>query len=173
MVETKEAMPRMQAERVQSFAAAAFIACGMPRQDAATVAELMLRSDLAGADGHGIFRLPSYVKRIRAGGLNLTPTIRIARESAAMAVVDGDNAMGHLAMKFCAELAIEKARGAGIGWVGVHHSNHAGAASVYATMPMAEQMIGLYLAVGNANHMPPWGGIELLLSTNPIAVAVP
>src|SRR5262249_62027632 len=34
-------------------------------------------------------------------------------------------------------------------------------------------MIGLYLAVGNANHMAPWGGVDLLLSTNPIAVAVP
>ena len=34
-------------------------------------------------------------------------------------------------------------------------------------------MIGLYVAVGNANHLPPWGGTELLLSTNPIAIAVP
>ena len=164
---------RIAVERLQAFAARAFVACDMPQADAATVAELMLRSDLAGADGHGIFRLPSYVKRIRSGGLNLAPKIRVERESAAMAVVDGDNAMGHLAMKFCAERAIEKARAAGIGWVGVHHSNHAGAASVYASMPMQHDMIGLYLAVGNANHMPPWGGLELLLSTNPIAVAVP
>jgi LDH2 family malate/lactate/ureidoglycolate dehydrogenase len=29
------------------------------------------------------------------------------------------------------------------------------------------------MAVGNANHMAPWGGIDLLLSTNPIAIAVP
>jgi L-2-hydroxycarboxylate dehydrogenase (NAD+) len=173
MAETKESASRIPAGRLQAFAAGAFVACGMPAEDAATVAELMLRSDLAGADGHGIFRLPSYVKRIRAGGLNLHPRIRIARESAAMAVVDGDNAMGHLAMKYCAELAVEKARQAGIGWVGVHHSNHAGAASVYASMPMQAGMIGLYLAVGNANHMPPWGGIDLLLSTNPIAIAVP
>lgn len=165
--------PRMPIGMLEEFAARAFVTCGMSAPDAATVAELMLRSDLAGADGHGIFRLPSYVKRIRSGGLNLAPKIRVARETVAMAVVDGDNAMGHLAMKFCAELAIEKARAAGIGWVGVHHSNHAGAASVYAAMPMAQDMIGLYLAVGNANHMPPWGGLELLLSTNPIAVAVP
>jgi LDH2 family malate/lactate/ureidoglycolate dehydrogenase len=34
-------------------------------------------------------------------------------------------------------------------------------------------MIGLYFAVGNANHLPPWGGLDMLLSTNPIAVAVP
>jgi LDH2 family malate/lactate/ureidoglycolate dehydrogenase len=52
-------------------------------------------------------------------------------------------------------------------------SNHAGPASLYATMPLAHDMIGLYLAVGNANHLPPWGGTEMLLSTNPIAIAVP
>jgi LDH2 family malate/lactate/ureidoglycolate dehydrogenase len=40
-------------------------------------------------------------------------------------------------------------------------------------MPLAHDMIGLYFAVGNANHLPPWGGIDMLLSTNPIAVAVP
>jgi LDH2 family malate/lactate/ureidoglycolate dehydrogenase len=34
-------------------------------------------------------------------------------------------------------------------------------------------MIGLYVAVGSANHLPPWGGTEMLLSTNPLAIAIP
>jgi LDH2 family malate/lactate/ureidoglycolate dehydrogenase len=133
----------------------------------------MTRADLNGADGHGIFRLPQYVRRIKAGAVNVTPSVRIEREMAGMALVDGDNGMGHVVMKFAAETAIAKAKTAGIAWVGVHHSNHAGPASLYAAMPLAQDMIGLYLAVGNANHMAPWGGIDMLLSTNPIAVAVP
>jgi LDH2 family malate/lactate/ureidoglycolate dehydrogenase len=40
-------------------------------------------------------------------------------------------------------------------------------------MPLAHDMIGLYFAVGTANHLPPWGGLDMLLSTNPIAAAVP
>jgi LDH2 family malate/lactate/ureidoglycolate dehydrogenase len=40
-------------------------------------------------------------------------------------------------------------------------------------MVLPHDMIGLYLAVGNANHLAPWGGTKLLLSTNPIAIAVP
>jgi LDH2 family malate/lactate/ureidoglycolate dehydrogenase len=43
----------------------------------------------------------------------------------------------------------------------------------FMSMPLAHDMIGLYLAVGNANHLPAWGGLDMLLSTNPIAVAVP
>jgi LDH2 family malate/lactate/ureidoglycolate dehydrogenase len=81
--------------------------------------------------------------------------------------------MGHLVMRFAAEAAIRKAKANGIGWVGVRWSNHAGPASLYASMPLEHDMIGLYLAVGNANHLPAWGGLDMLLSTNPIAVALP
>jgi LDH2 family malate/lactate/ureidoglycolate dehydrogenase len=81
--------------------------------------------------------------------------------------------MGHLVMKKATELAIHKARTAGIAWVGSRLSNHAGPASLYARMALQHDMIGLYFAVGNANHLPPWGGLDMLLSTNPIAAAIP
>jgi len=81
--------------------------------------------------------------------------------------------MGHLVMKRAAELAIAKAKNAGVAWVGAHWSNHAGPASLYARMPLVHDMVGLYFAVGNANHLPPWGGLDMLLSTNPIAAAIP
>jgi LDH2 family malate/lactate/ureidoglycolate dehydrogenase len=165
--------PRFGAPTLRAFVAHAFVAVGMPDVDAATVADLMVSADLGGSESHGIFRLPHYVRRIRAGGINLHPNLRVERERDGMALVDGDNGMGHLVMKFAADKAIAKARRSGVAWVGVHHGNHAGPASLYARMPMAHDMIGLYLAVGNANHLPPWGGIDLLLSTNPIAVAVP
>ena len=161
------------AARLRAFVAAAFERVGLPAADAASVAALMVEADLQGSDGHGIFRLPQYIRRIQAGGVNPRPNVRIERERTAMAVVDGDNAQGHLAMKFAADLAIRKARTAGSAWVGVRRGNHAGPASLYAKMPMQAGMIGMYFAVGNANHLPPWGGIEMLLSTNPIAVAIP
>ena len=164
---------RFDAAELRLFVARIFESVGMPAADAMVVAELMVSADLGGAEGHGVFRLPQYVRRICAGGINLHPHIHVERERDGMALVDGDNGMGHLVMKFAAETAIEKAKRAGVAWVGVHHGNHAGPASLYARMPLAHDMIGLYLAVGNANHLPPWGGIDMLLSTNPIAVAVP
>jgi L-2-hydroxycarboxylate dehydrogenase (NAD+) len=164
---------RVDFARLRYFIASAFEAVGMPANDARTVGSLMAEADLQGSDGHGVIRLPQYVKRIRAGGVNLRPDILVVRERAGMALLHGDNGMGHLVMKRAAELAIEKARDAGIAWVGAQWSNHAGPASLYAKMPLAHNMIGLYFAVGNANHLPPWGGIDLLLSTNPIAAAIP
>lgn len=105
--------------------------------------------------------------------MNMHPDIRVVSERAASAVIDGDNGIGHLVMKKAADLAIEKARTTGVAWVGARMSNHAGPAGLYARMPLAHGMIGLYMAVGSANHLPPWGGIDMLLSTNPIAIAIP
>ncbi|HUF81740.1 MAG TPA: Ldh family oxidoreductase [Burkholderiales bacterium] len=164
---------RVPAHKLEAFIARAFEAVGVPAGDARSIGELMTLADLQGSDGHGIFRLPQYVRRIKGGAVNVAPKIKVAREAAGMALVDGDNGMGHLVMRYAAEKAIEKAGSAGVAWVGVKGSNHAGPASLYAGMPAARDMIGLYLAVGNANHLPPWGGLDMLLSTNPIAVALP
>lgn len=158
---------------LEAFIARSLEACGMPIADAETVARLMARADLMGQDGHGVFRLPMYIKRIKAGGMNMTPRFKRLSDRTSTALIDGDDGMGHLVMHHATELAMEKARRSGVAWVGAQHSNHAGPASLYAMMPAQEDMIGLYLAVGSANHMPPWGGTDMLLSTNPISVAVP
>ncbi|MGE0311828.1 MAG: Ldh family oxidoreductase [Lautropia sp.] len=164
---------RIGVQALRDFIARALRACDLPPDDAAKVASLMAQADLQGSDGHGVIRLPQYVARIRAGGINVRPAIRIVESRAAMAVVDGDNGMGHLVVSRAVELAIEKAREAGVAWVGTRASNHAGPASLYARMPIEHDMIGLYFAVGNANHLPAWGGLDMLLSTNPIAAGIP
>src|SRR5437660_10669906 len=98
---------------------------GLPAADAAKVAELMTEADLTGADAHGVFRLPQYVRRLRAGGFNPRPTISVSKTASATALVDGDNGMGHLVMVRAAETAIELARASGVAWVGARRSNHA------------------------------------------------
>lgn len=164
---------RVSVRKLEAFIASAFEAIGISKSEAKIIAELMVRADTQGSEGHGVFRLPQYIRRIKGGAVNLKPKIRMTREAAGMGLVEGDNGMGHLVMRYATEKAIEKAKGAGVAWIGVRMSNHAGPASLYASMPLEHDMVGLYLAVGNANHLPPWGGLDMLLSTNPIAVAVP
>ncbi|HUZ74649.1 MAG TPA: Ldh family oxidoreductase [Stellaceae bacterium] len=173
MAEEPKNARRFAAEEGRRFMSRALAAAGLPDADADAVAEAMLFADLRGVDSHGIVRLPTYIRRLRAGGINPRPRIHIARESDATALIDGDNGMGHLVMGFAARVAMEKAEARGVAWVGARASNHAGAAACYAMMPLARDMIGLYLAVANNNHMAPTGGVEPLLGTNPIAIAVP
>ena len=164
---------RVPAASLAAFVARAFVAAGLPEVDAETLAGLMVEADLRGSDTHGVIRLPLYVRRIRAGGINVKPNIRVVSDKPSTALIDGDNGMGHLVMRRAAHLAIEKAKATGIGWVGARMSNHAGPAALYVTLPLHHDMIGLYFAVGSSNHLPPWGGSESLLGTNPMAIAVP
>jgi L-2-hydroxycarboxylate dehydrogenase (NAD+) len=164
---------RVPAAAIAGFIADSLGAMGLPAGDAAKVAELMTEADLTGADAHGVFRLPSYVKRLKAGGTNPRPRIEINRTAPATALIDGDNGMGHLVMARAAETAIELARETGFAWVGARMSNHAGAAGVYAALPLAHGMVGIYSVVASANHMAVWGGTELLLGTTPLAIAIP
>ena len=109
---------RVAVGAVRSLIADAMLKSGLPAADAGKVAELMLEADLTGADAHGVFRLPQYVMRLKIGGLNPRPTIKVERTAPATALVDGDNGMGHLVVARAAETAIELARENGVGWVG-------------------------------------------------------
>ena len=161
------------ADQLTEFAARAFRSLGVPDRGASQVATLVGEADLLGHDTHGLFRLRQYVNRLRDGGCNAQARPHVVRETAATALIDGDNGLGHLAMAMASDLAMAKARLAGIGWVGVRGGNHAGPAALYVRPQAAAGMIGICAAVGSANHVAPYGGTDLLLGTNPIAIATP
>ncbi len=164
---------RHRAQDVERFLTSAFMALKVPEVDAQTVANLMVEADLLGYDTHGSFRLRQYVNRLRDGGNNAAAEVRTAVEGISTAVVDGDNGLGHLAMRYAANLAVEKAKASGIGWIGIRNGNHAGSASLYVNMIAENDMIGIVGAVGSANHVAPFGGLDLLLGTNPLAISIP
>jgi LDH2 family malate/lactate/ureidoglycolate dehydrogenase len=164
---------RIPTKAVTGLIIDAMVKTNVPAGDAARIAELMLEADLVGADAHGVFRLPQYVQRLKLRSTNPQPDIKVIRSAPATALVDGDNGMGHLVVARAAETAIELARECGVAWVGCRMSGHAGAAGVYAALPLKADMVGIYSAVANANHMPLAGGAEPLLGTNPLAIAIP
>jgi L-2-hydroxycarboxylate dehydrogenase (NAD+) len=122
MSESATANPRVGITQLGGFITRALSSAGIPPDDARQVAALMVEADARGGDAHGIFRLPQYVKQLQSGGINARPNMRIVSDRAGAALIDGDNALGHLVMKRAAELAIEKARQCGIGWVGTRRS---------------------------------------------------
>lgn len=160
-------------DRLTAFVAAALGSQGVPDADAARVAATMVDADVFGYSTHGVFRLRQYMARLRDGGCNPRPNIHLAHETVATGLVDADNGLGHLAMSLARDLAIQKAHSAGIGWVGVRRGNHAGPLALYVRPQAEAGLIGMAAAVGSANHVPPYGGSDLLLGTNPIAISAP
>src|ERR1043165_7052883 len=100
-------------EAIRALIEDALTAAGLPRADAAVCARLMGEADLTGADAHGVVSAPPDGRRLKAGGFNPQPDITVQRTAPATALVDGDNAMGHLVMSRAAETAITLAHGSG------------------------------------------------------------
>src|SRR5262245_13393813 len=173
MAQTATDARRYPIAAMLAFARDALAACGVPDNDAAVAAKQMIEADLTGFDAHGIFRLAAYCKTLKTGRVKAKADIKVLQRSAATALVDGDDGIGHLVLTFATNLAMELAKQSGVGWVGVRNSNHAGAAGIYPEMCAAQGMIGIYAAVSTVNHMGPWGGAEPMIGTNPIAVGIP
>jgi LDH2 family malate/lactate/ureidoglycolate dehydrogenase len=163
---------RVDAATLLTLVTAVFRSCDLSPEDAALVADSLVVADLRGVHSHGVLRVPEYVRKLTADGVDPRGRPAVVRELGACLVVDGGNSMGQIGAGFAMDRAIERARAAGIAAVAVRGSNHCGAMAYYAMRALPEDMIGL--ATTNAlPTMAPWGGAERLLGINPLAVAVP
>ena len=144
----------------------------VPRDDALDTIRAMLRADLRGVHTHGMMLLPIYVPRVRQGGINPRPNVRVIREQGAVALLDDDHGFGHVGATRAMRLAMERAARHGIGAAGVRSANHYGAASAYALLALERGQIGIS-SCNSAPCMAPTGGASAVLGNNPLAVAIP
>ncbi|MDP6788699.1 MAG: Ldh family oxidoreductase [Rhodospirillales bacterium] len=157
---------------LRRFVTDLFGALGLPPGDAEVQAHCLLEAHFRGFDTHGVGCIPSYAECLVEGRIKARPAIRIERRMPWVALVDGDNGMGHVVASRAMAAAIEAAREIGIGAAAVRRSNHFGAAGVYPAMALDHDCVGI--AMGNAApNVAPWGARQGLLGTNPLAVAVP
>jgi L-2-hydroxycarboxylate dehydrogenase (NAD+) len=159
-------------DRLYQFTHAVFLKMGCSLQDATTAATVLISADLRGIDSHGVARLSGYIRLWEAGRINAKPNIRVVHETPSTAVVDGDAGLGLVVAPFAMQVAIDKAKNVGTGWVSVKNSNHFGIAGIHAMMALKEEMIGMAMTNASALVAPTFSN-ERMLGTNPIAVAIP
>jgi LDH2 family malate/lactate/ureidoglycolate dehydrogenase len=163
---------RVDANVLRDFVASLFAAAGLPQDGAAQVADCLVRANLRGVDTHGVFRVATYLKRLRQGLNNPRPNIGVRQVAVAASHVDGDNGMGAVVGTRAMEEAIRLARASGTGIVSIMHSNHYGMAAYYVLQALEAGLIGM--AFTNASPAsPPWGGRKPFFGTSPLAIAVP
>ncbi|HEV7333814.1 MAG TPA: Ldh family oxidoreductase [Flavisolibacter sp.] len=159
-------------EQLFQFTKAVFLAMGSGQEDAELATRVLLSADIRGIDSHGIARLSGYVRLWEAGRINATPQLKILHETPSTATVDGDSGLGLVVAPKAMQIAIDKAKAVGTGWVSVQGSNHFGIAGYHAMMALEEDMIGICMT--NASPLvAPTFSVERLLGTNPICVAIP
>lgn len=145
---------------------------GVPREQGAMVAEVMVNADLKGVESHGVRWLDIYLKRIQAGSVKPVTTLKVVKEKAGLLLVDAQGGLGQVAFTRAIEMAIAKAKTAGVCAVGVRNTNHCGALGFYTELATKANMAAIAMT-NSTPLMAPWGGVTLSIGTNPISFGVP
>lgn len=162
----------MSPDRLRALAGEIFVRAGMAAEQARLVADVLVWADLRGMGSHGVMRVPRYVELMRKGDMNPRPHMKVVGETAATATVDADRAAGPLAMMRASELAIAKARDAGIGLALARSTTHTAALGYYTQHGAREGMAMIAIAASGPN-MAYHGARAAGVSTAPLSIAVP
>lgn len=165
-------MSRIKIEDLKAFCAKALEKEGMKSEYAKITAEVLSETDAYGTFSHGTKNLHNYIKKCRAGGMDLNAEPEIIKEGPAYALMDAKNCMGMVSGYLAMSLACEKAKASGIGLVTVRNSSHFGAAGYYANMAAKCGMLGLSVSNVDPNMNAP-GARAKALGNNPLAYASP
>lgn len=151
---------------------ALFIDAGLSRKSAEVVVDCFETADLYGVTTHGTAMIGNHLERIKRGGYNLHPDMKIFKETAAFAVIDGDNSMGPICADYCMRYACRKSTESGVFTVFSRNNNTFGSAFYYS-LKAAEMGKICFICSNSPAQMAPVGGIEKMLGTNPFSVVIP
>lgn len=165
-------MSTIKYSQLHSDACKLLEAAGMPAEESAETATCIIASDAWGIGSHGLMRLPFYLERLSAGGINATAKLKEVTNLPSLRIFDGNGGMGHWQLKKAAEIATNVADTQGIAAVGIGRSNHCGALGIYVWPMLERNLVGIIFSTGPA-VMPPWGGKSSMLSTSPLAAGIP
>lgn len=165
-------MTQLTVGRAIEKATELLVAAGMDSAKAATSAHAIVASDRWGIGSHGLMRLPFYLDRLKAGGINPKAELKKVTDMPGLVIFDGEDGLGHWQIQHAAHLAAERAKVNGIAAVGVGRSSHCGALGIYVWPMIDAGLVGIAFSTGPA-VMPPTGGNKPLLSTSPVAAGIP
>ena len=157
---------------LDKFCMDAFQKFGFTFDEARIITDVLIMSDDFGIESHGMQRLVRYHKGIESGLIKIDAKPEVVFETPISAVIDGHSGMGQLLGHQAMQIAIEKAKTAGVGIVSVRNSNHYGIAGYYARLAMDQGLIGFSCTNSEAIMVPTFGK-KAMLGSNPIAVSAP
>jgi len=149
-----------------------FVAAGLSRAGAEEVSLALIEADQQGLPSHGVLQAENYVNYLEAGMAQPSDEPASVEDRGAVTVIDAGHMLGHLVAGTAMRHAMKAARQFGIGVCSVRHSFHFGAAGRYAKMAADDNLVGVCMTNARA-VMPAPGGVEPLVGTNPLAIAVP
>jgi len=146
---------------------------GVSADDAAITADVFCQAELMGEESHGLRLFLHVLGRLKAGGDRAATHIDRVMDRGAVALWDAQRSLGQVTAARAMNLAIEKARAHGIGFVAVRNGNSFTSAKYYPLLAVAAGMIGCAFTNTSRKLMPPPGGASPIIGNNPVAYAAP
>ncbi|MHB9038004.1 MAG: Ldh family oxidoreductase [Armatimonadota bacterium] len=159
-------------DELKTLVSGIFQSHGVPAADADMAASCMVHANARGVDSHGVLRVAHYIKRIETGSINPTPSNKITRTSAATAMLDGDDGLGHVSCQVAMQEAIKIAEESGVGFVGVNNSSHCGALSFHVSAAIEAGKLGMAFSQTD-KRVTAFGGKQPFFGTNPLCIGAP
>ena len=170
MTETRPFVPW---EQMNNFLIDAFVGFGVPKEDAAICADVLLEADRRGIESHGCNRFyPIYIQRIKNGTLLPVTNSEILKETPTTVVMDAHDGMGMVASHRMMKMLIEKAKKYGMAGGAIRNSTHYGIAGYWTNMAAAEGLIGI-TGTNARPSIAPTFGVENMMGTNPLCFSLP
>lgn len=163
---------RFPIQALASVVQAALEKEGVPPSIASVEAHLAIDADLQGVPSHGLLRLPLLLRGLRDGRIKAVPEVRLLRNKAAIAVLDGDHGPGRYVAAQAMTQAMERAKSLGIGACLAVRTSHWGRGHAYAVQAAREGLIGIGMT-NAVTSMAGWGATGRVVGNNPLAIAVP
>ena len=168
-----ETRPYVSWDLMNAFMIDVFQRYGVPAEDAAICADVLLESDRRGIESHGCNRFkPIYLDRIENGTLMPVTRLDIVKETPTTLVMDANNGMGMVASYRMMEKLIEKARRYGMAGGALRNSTHYGIAGYWTGMAERAGMIGI-TGTNARPSVAPTFGVEPMMGTNPLTFTMP
>jgi LDH2 family malate/lactate/ureidoglycolate dehydrogenase len=163
---------RVMPDRLREMTVQIVKGLGASHEEAALVAESLVKADMRGTDTHGVAYLKMLADRVDVQMINLPTPLKVIKEDTATGLIDGGNGLGQVAAHRAMTMSIDKARRCGVGCCLVRNTNNIGFLGFYTMMAAEKGMVGITMT-NAAAAMSPWGGVEAFFGTNPLSIAVP
>lgn len=165
-------MPVVPYDTLRDLSVRIFKATGIPEEDAAILADHLTTSNLVGHDSHGVWFMPRYVPALRKNYVRWEDHT-VLRDHPSFVLIDGNGANGIVAVTRALDLAVEKARHAAFGMVGLKNVSHIGRLGDYPPRIANHGMIGMVWMNGGGLFLAPFGSADRRLRPEPIAFGAP
>lgn len=151
-----------------------FIAAGCSQAEAMTVAEHLVKSDLAGHASHGVVRTRQYVAFLDEGRVRAGQIADVVTDGGAVVVLDGGFGFGQSVGRQAVDLGIERARLHGVAAIGLRFSGHLGRIADWAEQAADAGLVSIHFVnVAGKPLVAPFGSIDRRFGTDPVAIGVP